>query len=221
MTPHTIKLEAFMSLVVGLVDGTEGYLACESRVTEGDLKRKWETGKIFVTHAYDEWRKLCIPLGIGIIGVPYLLYEIMYNFELPTYKGTGQFTDRDLDKYVLGTVIPKMCKEYLSMERDFGGMIVANGMLYTIDHEFNSARVADVFDAIGSGAQLALGALGAMEAISHRLTIADLEMSIDVTARFSSSCDDNFMYLQVLEPYHLVEEGAVGYMLGVGNGNQP
>jgi ATP-dependent protease HslVU (ClpYQ) peptidase subunit len=159
----------FMSIVIGLRKAQGNVLlGCDSLVTSGNGGRTGAHPKILrkvIKHSRG-W----IEAGIGSVGPPAMFSMMRWGsgFELPDYQ-SPYFADDNLDQYVYGSLVQFLAdkqNERLSQwgldAPSFGAIVTICGLMWSIDCEYNAIRFTDTYDAVGSGADYAIGALDAM-----------------------------------------------------------
>lgn len=178
-----------MTVIIGLVTECGTYLGCDGQVTEGDLSRTVASPKIFLTSVSNG--SLVIPIGLGLAGSPFILNDVTYNFDFPLYTGPACVVSTcDIDAYVLGSLVPQMCEQYREQNRNFGCIVAMAQHLYSVDYDFNAVRVTDLYDAEGSGKDIAIAAMSAMDLVlPGRLERKHVEAAIHIAGTRLATCN--------------------------------
>lgn len=144
-----------MTCIVGLEKNGTVWLGGDSAATSGDLKQRViGDPKVFVKDRF----------VFGICGLPKVMDELRYNITLP--KQEPGVTDRE---FVASSVVHAIkaglksggCVEGDGGTEHFMGALLFGygGTLYRMESNFQIITTAYGFDAVGSGADIAMGSL--------------------------------------------------------------
>ena len=193
-----------MSIVIGLIthDGRT-LVASDQLVSEDYVARVGTQHKAFHKTVKDANDRAQFEMIFGVVGAPACISTYTYSFVPPAY--TACVTDTYLlDEYVYGSLIPaiaqteKVRASQWGLEgAGFGLLFAAKGHIWSVDNYFNAVRFDKGFDCIGSGKDLALGALYALETTRKgKLTADDLKIAITTAIELDAGCGGK---IEVLE----------------------
>lgn len=190
-----------MTAIIGIVtDDGATYLGCDGKLIQGDVGQSIAYPKVFIREI--EKAGLLIPIGFGLAGSPFIWNDVRYRLEMPEYVGrTCEMESADVDRYIFGSLIPCMSERYYDMQREFGGVIAMAGHLYSIDRAFNATRSINPYETVGSGMEVALGALVAARMLCNgSVEKSHLEIALRAVSEILSSCNGDISEIEVEQP---------------------
>lgn len=182
-----------MTCIVGLVHKGEVWMGGDSASNGNWITRISSLPKVFMVH----------DMLIGITGNWRLAQLLQYHLpaELDAWDGA-----EDYMQYLVLTFVPavrKLFKEEGFSKEDnnqqsyYGAYMIGHaGQLYTVESNYQVVQHVDGYTAVGSGAELALGALYVL----GEKTAADkrIEMALEAAAYFSNGVERPF-HIQCLK----------------------
>lgn len=194
-----------MSVVIGLItnDGRT-LVAFDQLVSDDYVARAGTQQKAFHLPVKDANGRTQFKMIFGVVGVPAVNSTIRYNFTPPPYTPCVISTPL-LDEYVYGSLIPSIAQtektraSHWGLEPSvFGLLIAARKHIWTVDAYHNAVRFERNFDAVGSGAYVALGALYALQTTNKgKLGRSDLSTAIDSVINLDMGCGGEVEILEV------------------------
>jgi ATP-dependent protease HslVU (ClpYQ) peptidase subunit len=144
-----------MTCIIGLKDGGDIYIGADSLGSTSYLKRQITTPKVFMVGDH----------LIGGTGSWRMLQLLQYSLKVPE-----QDCEDDLQHLVTNFVpaIRELFKEHgysrIENNEEKGGTFLLgyNSNLYSIESNFQITEHLELYDATGSGEEVALGAMGAL-----------------------------------------------------------
>jgi ATP-dependent protease HslVU (ClpYQ) peptidase subunit len=166
-----------MTCIVGVVYGKNVWLGGDRAATSGNLNRTIiKDPKVFVKEN----------IGFGVCGLPKVMDTLQYHIEIPVYNGENVKT------YLVSSVIPAIRSGLKAMDctvhhegQDYfeGAMLVAfNGRLFELEANFQLVESSKGFNAVGSGAEPALGSLRATKGNPRTRLLQALQTSAENNA---------------------------------------
>lgn len=177
-----------MTCVVGLVDSGKVYLGADSRATSGTSIRIRSDEKVFVNNG----------IAIGF-SVSFRMGQILkYKFTPPPHNDTIS----DIE-YISTVFIDSIKKAFIQngygrlYDRDNhehnGQFLVGyKGCLYTIYGDFQVAFNQDQYDAIGLGADIALGSIFSTVG---KPPMNRIELALQASEKFNNTVGSPFFYV--------------------------
>lgn len=172
-----------MTCVIGLVHKKRVYIGADSAAVGSRFIRTTNLPKVFQTG----------PFLIGYSGSFRMGQVLEHHLEVPTQGEQESDMSYMVTHFIEGVRSLLKSKAVSAVERnkESGGQFLVGyrGRLYSINSDFHVGDMSDGFDAIGSGAVVALGAMRALEDLPPReriqraLEIADYYI-VDVTGPF-------------------------------------
>lgn len=195
-----------MSIVLAAKDGDKIFIGCDSVVVFGENKYTAKQSKII--------RKLVVTSNgdmrvmlIGVTGHPRPRTVFHYKVLLPEHD----VETMDDYEYISTVVIDKLfCRmeesgclgedsESRIRATDANFLIVYNNHIYMIDNIFYVLEPSGNIIAVGSGAQLAIGALRALQRQSGFIEASMLSASLKVTEEFCTTVCGPFHIYTVID----------------------
>lgn len=166
-----------MTCIVGLVSGGSVWLGGDRAATGGGLNRVLiKEPKVFEKNG----------IGFGVCGLPKVMDALQHTIELP------QYTSGDVKGYLVGEVVPAIreglkaleCTEEHDGQQYFYGafLIGFGGRLFQLEGNFQLIEPAKEFDAVGSGAEPALGSLRSTSGKPRKRLLEALKVSAENNA---------------------------------------
>lgn len=166
-----------MTCIVGLVKGDVVWLGGDRAATDGGLGRTLiKEPKVFEKDG----------IGFGVCGLPKVMDALQHAIELPAYEGG------DGKAHLVGRVIPAIREGLKRFECTIdhngqqyfqGAMLVGfQGRLYQLESNFQLVEAARGFDAVGSGAEPALGSLRSSRGNPRKRLLESLRISAENNA---------------------------------------
>ena len=161
-----------MTCVVGLVQKGTVYIGVDAAAVSGWTRRETRLPKVFRRG----------PFLIGYTTSFRMGQLLEHHLVVPQQNGEESEMEFMVKRFV--EAVRPLLKEKgftkIESNTEHGGQFLVGyrGHLYTVDSDFQVGEMADRFDAIGSGAEFALGALKALERlppvarVKHALRIA-------------------------------------------------
>jgi ATP-dependent protease HslVU (ClpYQ) peptidase subunit len=146
-----------MTCIVGFCEKGKVYLGGDSAATAGWQTKILADGKVFKRNQ----------IVFGVSGLPRLLNLLRYQLVIPPRK-----EEQSDDEYINVTFLNalRQCAReagFTTVNNNLESMgsaalIGYRGVLYNLESNFNICRIADNYDVIGSGAEIACGVLYAL-----------------------------------------------------------
>lgn len=176
-----------MTVIVGLMDGKDAYIASDGRFSAGTeiLNSAIEDHKIF------QFGKLVM----GCSGTVRTMQIIRDNLKLPV-QAAGQ-TDRAYLSFTFVKAMEDLYKEFATKDDDkILCMLGYNRKIYRVAKDW--AITEPAYDTVGSGAQIARGALTASFMLKVKLSPERrLRLAVEAAAQCDSGCGDSFHMVKV------------------------
>lgn len=125
-------------------------------------------------------------IGFGVCGLPKVMDALQHTIEIPLYSGENG------KGYLVGKVIPAIreglkkmeCTEEHNGQQYFHGAMLIGfmGRLYQLQSNFQLVEPANGFDAVGSGAEPALGSLRSSKGNPKERLLKALKVSAENNA---------------------------------------
>lgn len=177
-----------MTCIIGLVHNGKIYMGCDSMSAADWSQRQTLLPKVFIKDKF-------------IIGYSWSFRMgqlIQYNLELPEYDGKIEPLQYMVTKFIPAVRLALKEGGYTEIEnnREKGGefLVGFDSNLFRVASDFQVNQYKDGFDAIGCGAEYALGA---MEALFLKYLSQPEKMILEalkISAHFSNG---------VMEPFHI------------------
>lgn len=143
-----------MTCIVGIVKGNNVWLGGDRAATDLGLNRTLiKEPKVFEKGS----------IGFGVCGLPKIQDALKHTIEIPLFSGG------DPKAYLVGEVVPAIrdglkklecTEEHHGQHYFYGAMLIGfMGRLFQLEGNFQLVESAKCFDAVGSGAEPALGSL--------------------------------------------------------------
>lgn len=166
-----------MTCIVGLVKGDTVWLGGDRAATGGGLNRTLiKDPKVFEKDH----------IGFGVCGLPKVMDALQHAIELPPYSGD------EAKAHLVNLVVPAIreglkqfecTEEHAGQQYFHGAMLIAfMGRLYQLESNFQLVESAQGFDAVGSGAEPALGSLRSTKGNPRKRLLEALKVSADNNA---------------------------------------
>jgi 20S proteasome alpha/beta subunit len=166
-----------MTCIVGLIKGDTVFLGGDRAATDGGLNRTLiKEPKVFEKGG----------IGFGVCGLPKIMDALQHTIELPPYSGG------DAKAYLVAEVVPALrdglkkleCTEEHNGQQYFhGAMLIGfQGRLFQLEANFQLVESAKGFDAVGSGAEPALGSLRSSKGNPRKRLLEALKISAENNA---------------------------------------
>lgn len=184
-----------MTVIVGISDKTGTWLAADTRISAGNS-------------LVGTYRKIYRPTSnicYGVCGMLRDLNILQHIFKPPAFEGNVKSKD-DCAEYLVMNFIPALITsltEHGRVSEDDetfmcgvwqGSMLVAvGGHLFTIFQDFAMLNVAP-YSSIGSGSELALGALSSSNGQSGE---ERCKLAIQAASKFDSSCNNSIEIIKM------------------------
>jgi ATP-dependent protease HslVU (ClpYQ) peptidase subunit len=167
-----------MTCIVGLVKGNKVWLGGDRAATNGALERTLiKEPKIFLKGN----------IGFGVCGLPKVIDALQHTVEMPMNSD-----GKDSKAFLVGDVVPAIrdglkaleCTEEHNGQSYFAGamLIAYQGRLFQLEANFQLVESAKGFDAVGSGAEPALGSLRASHGNPRKRLLEALKVSAENNA---------------------------------------
>lgn len=180
-----------MSVVVGLVGEDGIYLGADGQATDGWQRIEMVAPKVF----------RCPPLVIGCVGTMRLIQILSTFLVLPKSDGHDplDFLVRHFVPAVQGILREHDCLQVKDGSAEIAGececLIAAGNGLFRLSTDFQVIEREGGYDAIGSGAEYALGALEALR--SHDLPGSSVvEAAVKAAIAFHMGCGGRITVLK-------------------------
>jgi len=191
-----------VSIVIAHVEKNGNiFFGYDYQITDDNLGRPGTHDKAFIRNIS---AVRPIEIGFGVVGIPALLNTLAYSLEIPEYTGT-EFTDKEIDQYVFASLVPAIAISEQVRASSWGLegiassiMIGVLGKLYSLDHIYNAVRYSSVYDAIGSGSQVALGACAALSSHTNMSPARIVHAAVSITIDSDVTCCGPVGMLRVL-----------------------
>lgn len=166
-----------MTCIVGLIKGSSVWLGGDRAATGGGLNRTLiKEPKVFEKNN----------IGFGICGLPKVMDALQHAIELPPYDGG------DAKTYLVGSVVPAVreglkkleCTEEHNGQQYFAGQLLIGfrRRLFQLESNFQLIESSRGFDAVGSGAEPALGSLRSTRGNPRKRLLEALKVSAENNA---------------------------------------
>lgn len=176
-----------MTVIVGLMEGKEAYIASDGRVSQGTDISNCST----VDHKVFHFDKLVI----GCAGTVRTMQVIRDSLKLPIQLHDQ--TDRAYLSVTFVKAMEELYKEFAIKDSDkIACMLGYNHKIYRVHSDY--AIIESKYDAVGSGAKVARGALTASFMLKAKLTPTKrLRLAVNAAAQCDSGCGDSFHMVKV------------------------
>jgi len=150
-----------MTCIIGVEYSGKVYIGADSCSYGSYMNRSSSTSKVFVRDG----------LVIGCAGSVRMGQILKYSLEVPKFDGPTTAERYMATKFVLA--VRKSFSEHGFMwkenERETGGSFLVGvmGELYHVDSDYQASRVVYGYDCIGSGAEVAMGAMYALTRVDE------------------------------------------------------
>lgn len=184
-----------MTVIIGLESNNKVYIGCDSALIENWTQEITALPKIFKLGSF----------LIGVAGYPRAQQIIQYHLKLP--KQLDSQTDL---QYLCTDFVDTIIQ--LMSEHDFGKtennqktldssiIFGYHGKLYEIDTNYQIIKVKSNFSAIGSGKDLALGAMNALDSvmlIESMKPETKIKIALETTAKYNIGVAKPFKVMSI------------------------
>lgn len=185
-----------MTCIIGMLDKDgNSYIAGDSMTSSVYTKSYMKQNKIFKKDNF----------LFGVSGSLRLLQVLQYSFNIPPVHNS-----KDLDDYLYNDFLKSMRDDFknngvLSIkdnveEIDSSVLFLTEGRLFRIQSDLSLIEASTKFDSVGSGSELALGAVEAFSKYPNKLTPKKmLEESIKIASIHSPSVGGEVNYLEIIK----------------------
>lgn len=166
-----------MTCIVGISKGDAVWLGGDRAATDGGLNRTLiKEPKVFEKDG----------IGFGVCGLPKVMDAVKHAIVLPTQDGNddkGFLVDKVVPAIRDGLKRLECTEEYNGQQYFHGAMLVAyRCRLYQLEGNFQLVESAKGFDAVGSGAEAALGSLRTTKGNPRKRLLEALKVSAENNA---------------------------------------
>jgi ATP-dependent protease HslVU (ClpYQ) peptidase subunit len=190
-----------MTCIVAVTDGNTVVMGADSLISYGGLGSPLAeaTGKIFY----------CGPFLIGVCGSVRFVQILRECFTAPLHTGAGEIVTFLVREFV--PALKRTLHEHGWLHNANGqdetgcdqnrslALIAHGGRLFLLQADFSVIENRDGYEAIGSGDELALGAVFAMRRENATPWI-QVETALAAASKFSTGCGEPFEIRQVETP---------------------
>ena len=165
-----------MTCVVGLVQGGTVYIGADAAAVQGWTRRTSRVGKVFRRG----------PFLVGYTTSFRMGQLLQHHLDVPAQGSHEEDMTFMVTQFVERVRILLKEKGFTKIESNSekGGQFLVGyrGTLYSIDTDFQVGLQADGFDAVGGGADFALGAMRALDRLAP---VARIRRALDIAAHFN------------------------------------
>lgn len=184
-----------MTCIAGLVHGTDVWIGGDSAGSNAAFIMTRKDPKVFRVG----------DMLMGCCGSFRMAQLLRCTFEPPAHPD-----DMAVERYLVGPFIDAVRRLFKDggaatsdkeAERGTFFLLAYRGGLYRIEHDYHVGQAADGYDAIGSGADVALGALHALAATGARLGSQErIRVALEASERSSPSVRGPFVVERLQQP---------------------